>query len=135
MRSRIPSIYDDGEPIPQAWDLRCQSCGYSLTGLTERRCPECGNKFHPRDIWETNRSAPEVREVTLLDQILLWVLVGVVTILVLFAVVAHNNITWVGLVIIVLAEANILYARSDRLPMRLIGIGVGVAVLIAVMLF
>lgn len=26
----------------------CQSCGYNLTGLTENRCPECGQAFTPR---------------------------------------------------------------------------------------
>lgn len=28
----------------------CQSCGYSLQGLAENRCPECGRGFDPRDI-------------------------------------------------------------------------------------
>ena len=23
----------------------CERCGYDLRGLTERRCPECGNEF------------------------------------------------------------------------------------------
>lgn len=27
---------------------RCMNCGYSLTGLPERRCPECGQPFEPR---------------------------------------------------------------------------------------
>jgi hypothetical protein len=31
--------------IPEAWDLHCEHCGYSLTGLTENRCPECGRTF------------------------------------------------------------------------------------------
>ena len=26
----------------------CLRCGYSLTGLTERRCPECGEAFEAR---------------------------------------------------------------------------------------
>ncbi len=26
----------------------CQRCGYSLTGLTEPRCPECGQPFEPK---------------------------------------------------------------------------------------
>lgn len=25
--------------------MRCEKCGYNLTGLTENRCPECGNSF------------------------------------------------------------------------------------------
>jgi hypothetical protein len=27
---------------------RCRRCGYSLTGLTEPRCPECGQPFEPK---------------------------------------------------------------------------------------
>ena len=27
--------------------LRCPNCGYSLLGLTEPRCPECGQRFVP----------------------------------------------------------------------------------------
>ena len=26
----------------------CVNCGYNLTGLTEARCPECGQPFEPR---------------------------------------------------------------------------------------
>lgn len=29
--------------------MRCKTCHYSLTGLTEHRCPECGNAFDPND--------------------------------------------------------------------------------------
>lgn len=25
--------------------MRCEKCGYNLTGLTEDRCPECGKSF------------------------------------------------------------------------------------------
>jgi hypothetical protein len=28
---------------------QCRVCGYSLKGLTERRCPECGTTFDPDD--------------------------------------------------------------------------------------
>ena len=28
----------------------CLSCGYSLTGLSERRCPECGTEFDPASV-------------------------------------------------------------------------------------
>jgi len=27
--------------------MRCQTCQYDLTGLTEHRCPECGQPFDP----------------------------------------------------------------------------------------
>lgn len=41
---------------------QCFECGYSLLGLTENRCPECGKEFDPRDwlplshkgLWRSN---------------------------------------------------------------------------------
>ena len=27
----------------------CAQCGYDVTGLTEPRCPECGQSFEPRN--------------------------------------------------------------------------------------
>ena len=32
----------------RAREGRCIHCGYSLTGLTELRCPECGQPFEPK---------------------------------------------------------------------------------------
>lgn len=29
--------------------MRCKSCKYDLSNLTEHRCPECGRAFDPRD--------------------------------------------------------------------------------------
>jgi uncharacterized paraquat-inducible protein A len=29
--------------------VRCKTCHYSLMGLTEHRCPECGTPFDPND--------------------------------------------------------------------------------------
>jgi hypothetical protein len=29
--------------------VRCKTCYYSLANLSERRCPECGTPFNPRD--------------------------------------------------------------------------------------
>lgn len=29
--------------------MRCLSCEYDLSNLTEHRCPECGQEFHPED--------------------------------------------------------------------------------------
>lgn len=40
--------------IPRGY---CAQCGYSLKGLTEPRCPECGTPFNP----ESGSSAPESR--------------------------------------------------------------------------
>lgn len=34
-------------------DLLCPGCGYNLRGLTEHRCPECGEDFGPAALSET----------------------------------------------------------------------------------
>jgi hypothetical protein len=51
----VPILHDDGKPIPAEWGLCCPSCEYDLTGLMDRRCPECGRLFKPYDIWISNR--------------------------------------------------------------------------------
>jgi hypothetical protein len=47
---------DEGGPIPAEWKLRCLECGYDLTGLPTRVCPECGQPFKPRETWEANQA-------------------------------------------------------------------------------
>ncbi len=54
-RSKVPMLHDNGQPVPEAWNLRCLHCEYDLTGLTIRRCPECGRTFDPYKIWLANR--------------------------------------------------------------------------------
>lgn len=36
---------NDNPPIPEKPAHICPSCDYNLTGLTSRRCPECGEEF------------------------------------------------------------------------------------------
>lgn len=43
-----PGLGPEGDPIPEDLDLRCPSCSYDISGLTEWRCPECGEPFNPR---------------------------------------------------------------------------------------
>jgi hypothetical protein len=50
----MPPMPSEGRPIPQNLHLKCISCGYDLTGLYERRCPECGEDFDPRETWRIN---------------------------------------------------------------------------------
>lgn len=50
-----PTEIDPGGPILPEWSLRCVKCGYDLTGLLSRRCPECGESFRPRETWQANR--------------------------------------------------------------------------------
>ncbi len=59
-----PMVTDVGGPIPAEWDLRCTRCGYNLTGLVGRVCPECGQRFKPRATWLANRE-PTQRSVFL----------------------------------------------------------------------
>lgn len=40
-------ISDIADPLSYA---RCPHCGYSLRGLPENRCPECGNTFDPAEV-------------------------------------------------------------------------------------
>jgi hypothetical protein len=54
-RFSTPLVHDDGTPIPPEWGLRCPQCDYDLTGLSERRCPECGRRFDPHAIWVANK--------------------------------------------------------------------------------
>jgi len=39
-------------PIPDV-GLRCENCRFSLTGLLERRCPECGRPFDLEKMLDT----------------------------------------------------------------------------------
>jgi len=38
--------------------LHCPQCDYNLTGLTENRCPECGNRFDRQLLTLSNRIRP-----------------------------------------------------------------------------
>lgn len=42
-------------PVPAEWNLHCTACDYDLTRLTTGRCPECGRRFDPHDIWVANK--------------------------------------------------------------------------------
>src|SRR5512133_585469 len=57
MARYIPRMPRDDEAIPPELHLCCTSCGYELTGLVERRCPECGQSFAPRDTWLENEQS------------------------------------------------------------------------------
>jgi hypothetical protein len=123
-----PTIYDEGKPIPAVWDLRCTSCGYSLTGLASRRCPECGQAFDPRRTWEANQ---EQRGRTGMGELQTHVSGFLhTTETVLEAVLAVACLTlgfwkrgaWLAVLIVVLVEANIRIARADPFRYRLLAI-------------
>jgi hypothetical protein len=71
---------------------KCLRCGYWLRGLTERRCPECGKRFDPRDprtMWLPQEVLPaELKKMPLLSLVLwenvigdaiCWVILAVLT--------------------------------------------------------
>ena len=45
-----PALIDPSQPVPDDFDVLCESCGYSLVGLNTDRCPECGARFNPNDL-------------------------------------------------------------------------------------
>jgi len=47
--------------IPEEWQLRCENCGYLLTGLPTSRCPECGTPFDADALRETRLDAAKCR--------------------------------------------------------------------------
>jgi hypothetical protein len=60
-----PSTVGTDDPLANA---RCQHCGYSLRGLPENRCPECGTAFDPQEIANSF--------VALWPRLLMWYLVA-----------------------------------------------------------
>lgn len=49
---------------------RCPSCDYSLAGLPENRCPECGVRFEPQLVQDATTRIPWERRRSLLQTIL-----------------------------------------------------------------
>ncbi|MFH1748106.1 MAG: hypothetical protein ABIG44_13805 [Planctomycetota bacterium] len=45
-----PGTGEPSEPNVQDSDLECPHCTYNLTGLSEYRCPECGEPFDPDEL-------------------------------------------------------------------------------------
>jgi hypothetical protein len=42
--------HDPASPVPAEYDVFCESCGYSLVGITADRCPECGTAYDPNEL-------------------------------------------------------------------------------------
>ena len=121
---RVPSVYDDGSAIPEDWNLRCTTCGYLLTGLTSRQCPECGTGFIPRRTWEANRDREDSPISGWADTICMWAMyvMGFGLLVLGFS----HRVAWVAAFILALVEANVRFGNSDPLRMRMLGIGVAV---------
>jgi len=69
---------------------RCESCDYRLRGLTEPRCPECGDPFDPDRPWTID----EPRRIRLLDN---FVTVAVITYVLLLAYMIIEVLVTAGL--------------------------------------
>ncbi len=52
--TQTPPMPWEGQAIPEHLNLRCTQCGYSLTGLKNRICPECGKPFDPLATYQQN---------------------------------------------------------------------------------
>lgn len=55
MADRRFQDHSTSRPLPADSGLRCPVCEYNLTGLTEDRCPECGEAFDRAELEENNR--------------------------------------------------------------------------------
>lgn len=53
----LPPSAEPGKAVDRLADVHCLHCGYSLRGLTENRCPECGIPFDPEEM--ANSYLPE----------------------------------------------------------------------------
>jgi hypothetical protein len=51
---QTPLMPGEDQPIPAELNLRCAHCGYLLTGLITRVCPECGEAFDPLETFQAN---------------------------------------------------------------------------------
>ena len=70
--------------------MRCTTCHYSLTGLAEHRCPECGSAFDPDDpsTFDSSTMRPGTRlaiRIAIMVIVLLALVTGIVAIYVYWA--------------------------------------------------
>lgn len=111
----------DDEPIPASLNLRCMECGYELTGLVERRCPECGEWFEPRETWlENERATWEYHFENVCPR---WMYAArvylVVATVAVLGLLIHRPITALGVPLVIVGEWYVLYSGGRGLPIRL----------------
>jgi hypothetical protein len=56
-----------GKVAPVQYDILCRKCGYNLRGLSDRRCPECGEAFEPFEAGSGNIPWAQRRWIGFLD--------------------------------------------------------------------
>ncbi len=118
----VPHMPRDGEPIPAELHLRCVACGYELTGLTGRYCPECGTAFDPRETWlENERETWEYHFENVRSR---WEYFGagyVALAAVAFVALSFvNRATLLGVLLVTLGELRIAYSGGRGLPTRMV---------------
>lgn len=110
----VPHTRDDLQPIPAEWNLRCIECGYELTGLRNRVCPECGHPFSPRETWEANQAQLPPRSESGTRRIVyLLALAGVVA--VVMAIGGMTEHVWAALVAAVVILAGELWIGTSEI--------------------
>jgi len=111
----------DDQAIPASLELRCTNCGYCLTGLIERRCPECGRAFDPRQTWRENEQATwsyHFENVRTRGDYFCWAVLGAMA-PVFVALAARRPAALLALPLAVLCEMYILYVGTTGSRLRL----------------
>jgi len=134
----VPMKIDEGGPIPAEWKLSCLQCGYDLTGLPNRTCPECGTLFSPRHTWEGNRAGVVPREKVAPTQITrLLVVGGIVAAVLLLGQLTqpqHPAASITAAVVIILAEVWIYFSSVRPVLARTFAAGICIIILMFIVL-
>lgn len=111
---------DEGGPIPPHWELRCLQCGYDLTGLIDRVCPECGTPFSPRQTWEANQQGvvPAEEKPSVLAGNL--VVVAVLLTILGIALATGSVAAYAAVVLVLICESIVRFTEAGALPVRLL---------------
>ncbi len=113
----------EGRAIPPNLELRCVRCGYLLTGLISRVCPECGEPFDPLETYQANiKSTWEFhfeyrcsrRTYVLLALALLPAISGLVTMGILFGFGLYASVGWWVSALIVIGGLKLVLYAHDR---------------------
>ena len=132
-------------PVPENPPLHCLQCGYNLTGLVSRRCPECGTHFkvrslpRPATIEEQDRTAIHSDRIAFRGGILL-LIVGTVAPMVFLDGSGGSSVSlrflMVGCSAIILTTACIYKGFFQRTwPEAMLLAGLGSATLAALLIF
>lgn len=110
--------------------MQCSKCGYELTGLSVRRCPECGLRFDPHEIWVARRH----KERGVDYNAPAYVLYGALAVLLLIAMPVVGAYPWMALPLVALPfyELGAFFLNRNAASTRLVVIGLVVLACILV---